>query len=1402
MASEIILDTQNGQVGILLEGQTEVVFIQPKFILDGAEEATVGFTVEEETEHVDKFGLFLTALEADLEIIQETMADGAEKTTALYAAHNARVQAYRSEAMFWTRLCELNPNDPRLSFYQARLRDCFNEIARYEALADNAFTSLNSLFSHLDDAERVRIFTENSVKHLSRVANLAGVAGATVYGTASDVEKEVYSLIVGVIISALAKAGATALVAGVESNLASLLITIGIVALGEVAAGYISPWAAEKIYMYRKQKFYQLTSNVNIAIVGEAGVNNYLLGDGGNEVIFGRESDDTLYGGGGRNILDGGEGYDVYHISSAGFSTIIDGDKSGVVKYVKDNNEIVNLGAAVSLVGDDGAAGFYRDGNGLLYNLIHGLGFQSDRLVIYDENRRRIAEIEDFENGDLGIILVSGSGNSPAGQLILPPGQYDKIMATGSTADATAHLGDMADYVFGGFGNENYYLEDGHDFASGGFGNDLLSGGNGNDCLISGPVVGTVGDRQDHDVLIGGRDSDLLSGGLDNDVIFSDDPDNPDDRPAEALGDWVMGGAGDDDVTGSGQRDFINGGAGQDTLRGGAGDDVILGDGNYSFKWQGVALPTAHYIAGHYEYGVWIPEQEIPLGWWHNLNVDGTWTSSRVSESTVIDPRCFQWGIAFNELADGRVDFELIPSSLGYGTNNARLAVDDGDDDDYILAGAGNDWAAGQAGADYIDGGDGDDILYGDDVESMSPVASDSGADTIIGGQGSDRLYGGDGDDILYADAVGDYESGAGMGYFQYMNRQLMIIADGAEDHLYGGAGNDLLYAGTGGDKLYGEDGNDALYAGANSNGLLDGGSADDLLVVGSGSGNVFKGGEHLDTYQLTVNDLLESSGTDAFIDSDGLWRLSLGGFIISGDSPDLKAVAAGRWRYQGLELEVDGDDLILRAYNSSGAVQGKQIVFQNAVNQTGFQNLRLPPYLPENHAPDINNGLIEDQTVETGQSFSLVLPNDMFTDQDGDSLSYVATLANHIVLPSWLHFDENTLTLSGTAPSEEGSFTIRIASFDGRDVSDNVFFEINVIDDGSGSVDPGTGVGTNSAPELANSFAPQKIKVGQNFTWTLPAEAFSDPDDDELSYLVSNLPSWLSYDAETFTLSGTPTAAGNFSVAFKAFDGALHSETGYLNINVNSLPTLNRLLADRTIYVNQFFSFSIPLDTFTDGDGDALNYLVSNLPSWLSYNAQSRTLSGTPTDTGDFTLNIAATDGLEASETTSFTITVNQVSGNVINGTPGDDVLNGTSGADLIYGGEGVDAISGGNGDDLLDGGAGFDTLAGGAGNDVFVFGQGYGHDTVDAYDPYSTKIDKIRLAGLTQEDVEFGLARRVVGSNTYYDLQVRIKATGETLTVLNGGAASINYQIQAVEFADGTSLSWEEVRQAGLHG
>ena len=141
-------------------------------------------------------------------------------------------------------------------------------------------------------------------------------------------------------------------------------------------------------------------------------------------------------------------------------------------------------------------------------------------------------------------------------------------------------------------GNDRISFGDGVNIAAtifGGDGNDLLSGGG-----RSNRLCGEAG----HDTLVGSTGRDQFIGGigidtanfsqrLDDLVITLDGKPNdgtPTVGQTKGEGDNVMsdvevviGGAGDDSITGSAKRDILRGGAGDDTLIGNDGDDLLVG---------------------------------------------------------------------------------------------------------------------------------------------------------------------------------------------------------------------------------------------------------------------------------------------------------------------------------------------------------------------------------------------------------------------------------------------------------------------------------------------------------------------------------------------------------------------------------------------------------------------------------------------------------------------------------------------------------------------------------------------------------------------------------------------------------------------------------------------------------
>ncbi|MGN0932045.1 Hint domain-containing protein [Falsigemmobacter intermedius] len=169
-------------------------------------------------------------------------------------------------------------------------------------------------------------------------------------------------------------------------------------------------------------------------------------------------------------------------------------------------------------------------------------------------------------------------------------------------------------------------------------------------------------------------------------------------------------------------------------------------------------------------------------------------------------------------------------------------------DDDYIIAGAGNDTVYAGQGADIVFGGTGADSVYGG--AGNDTLLGEGGQDSLYGGDGDDLLDGGAKDDVLYGDAGDDTLLG-GDGYD-------LLDGGSGDDLLVGGAGADTLRGGEGADTLLGGDDRD-LILGANPGDLIDGGSGGDdwdtLDLTGMGPLRVWRDPENIENGYITFFD-------------------------------------------------------------------------------------------------------------------------------------------------------------------------------------------------------------------------------------------------------------------------------------------------------------------------------------------------------------------------------------------------------------------------------------------------------------------------------------------------------------------------------------------------------------------
>ena len=177
-------------------------------------------------------------------------------------------------------------------------------------------------------------------------------------------------------------------------------------------------------------------------------------------------------------------------------------------------------------------------------------------------------------------------------------------------------------------------------------------------------------------------------------------------------------------------------------------------------------------------------------------------------------------------------------------------------------------------------------------------------------------------------------------------------------------------------------------------------------------------------------------------------------------------------------------------------------------------------------------------------------------------------------------------------------------------------------------------------------SIADQTYTVGKAIAdLVLPQAAGGDG---ILTYSVSALPSGLSFDSATRTLSGTPTESTNGAVAITYTAADEDDDSARLTFTITSAEegaalafAADASIADQTYTVGTAIA-DLVLPRASGGAGD-LRYRVLPLPSGLSFDSATRTLSGTPAKGTDCPVEVIymVTDSNRDAAELTFFITV-----------------------------------------------------------------------------------------------------------------------------------------------------------------
>ena len=138
----------------------------------------------------------------------------------------------------------------------------------------------------------------------------------------------------------------------------------------------------------------------------------------------------------------------------------------------------------------------------------------------------------------------------------------------------------------------------------------------------------------------------------------------------------------------------------------------------------------------------------------------------------------------------------------------------------------------------------------------------------------------------------------------------------------------------------------------------------------------------------------------------------------------------------------------------------------------------------------------------------------------------------------------------------------------------------------------------------------------------------------------VSSLPTGVTFDSETNTISGTPTKVGSYPIVVTTTDASGNkTETKFTIEVVDTIKPMVTSIEDQTKEVNT------PIDSIkveaTDNSGQAVTNKVSGLPEGVSFDSETNTISGTPTKVGSYPIVVTTTDESGNETTTKFTIQV-----------------------------------------------------------------------------------------------------------------------------------------------------------------
>ena len=174
----------------------------------------------------------------------------------------------------------------------------------------------------------------------------------------------------------------------------------------------------------------------------------------------------------------------------------------------------------------------------------------------------------------------------------------------------------------------------------------------------------------------------------------------------------------------------------------------------------------------------------------------------------------------------------------------------------------------------------------------------------------------------------------------------------------------------------------------------------------------------------------------------EGVSGLAIAELIVSDlDVNDSHVIAVDDPRF-----EVLNGELWLTAGNELDFETESQVNLTLEISDSGGNTTSVPFVVNVNNVNEVPVSLESELSEFDSAPFAIDLPDDFFTDEDGDELTITATQADGSPLPEWIVFDPDTLQITVTedAPLDETGNLI-ITADDGNGESTSVPLTINI---------------------------------------------------------------------------------------------------------------------------------------------------------------------------------------------------------------------------------------------------------------------------------------------------------------------------------------------------------------------